>query len=153
MFAVPYIAAIEIEIKEHIMKKKRLFINRSIWVLAALVSVFILGSCLSAATPIAYEDSTPPEKKCTLLIAGNLTVTGFDSKEVKWLANFGDTWASVQIPEGGHDFILDYHQTVNGGFRGANAVHAGHDFIAGHTYQMLAQDLGTLNIVFRDVTK
>jgi hypothetical protein len=43
--------------------------------------------------------------------------------------HFGDTWASVQIPEGGHDFILDYHQTVNGGFRGANDVHFWNSFL------------------------
>jgi hypothetical protein len=69
----------------------------------------------------------------------------FDGEEVNWTADIGDSWASVQISGDRHTFVVDYSRTVPGA--GAPSRHyrkdisVGYDnFIAGHTYQMIAAE-------------
>ena len=106
--------------------------------IVALCSVFMLGGCLNAATNIPYAGSAPPEKLCTLNIVGTLTVKQFDGEKVDWSPSFGDNWATVQVPEGSHTFMVDYSRTVPGGQHTQNDITVSGNFIAGRTYRMLA---------------
>ena len=103
-----------------------------------LCSAFILGGCLNAVTHVPYAGSAPPEKLCTLNIVGTLTVRQFDGENVDWSPSFGDNWASVQIPEGSHTFVVDYSRTVSGGWHTQSDIAVSGNFIAGRTYRMLA---------------
>ena len=105
-----------------------------------IASMFMLVGCMSAATNIPYTSSAPQEKLCTLRVVGSLTVTKFDGEPVDWSPNFGDTWASVQIPEGRHTFMLDYDRTVDaqGGRYYRNDIIVSYDgFAAGRVYEMV----------------
>jgi hypothetical protein len=68
-----------------------------------------------------------------------VSVKSFDGKEVNWTADLFDVWASVQIPEGSHTFVLDYNKAVPGGMHHQEDISVKYDnFIAGHAYRMLA---------------
>jgi len=104
-----------------------------------ICSVLVLGGCVNTTKNIPYVSFAPPEKTCTLKIVGTLTVKQFNGKEVEWAAGFGDSWASVQIPEGSHTFVLDYERSVYDGRQYQSGIIVSYDnFIAGHTYQMVA---------------
>ncbi len=121
--------------------KKLTGLNHCYAWLAILCFALLLGGCVSAATPISYDNSAPPEKRCTLNVIATLTVKEFDGKSVNWAAGFGDSWAAVQIPEGSHTFVLDYSRQVQGGYHHQENIVFRYDgFVAGRTYQMVAAE-------------
>ena len=110
---------------------------------AGLLLIFlasILGACLST-TEINYNDPAPPEKKCTLIIASNFTVTGFDGKSVNWAAASGNDWMTVQIPEGNRVFILNYQsKSRESSYKQENIRYEHAGFTAGRTYRMYGEE-------------
>ncbi len=122
------------------MKKFAVF-NRCYFRLVVLCFALLLAGCVSAATPISYDNSAPPEKCCTLNVIATLTVKEFDGKTVNWAAGFGDSWAAVQIPEGSHTFVLDYSRQVQGGYHHQENIVFRYDgFVAGRIYEMIAAE-------------
>ena len=99
----------------------------------------IMGTCLSGTTTINYNDTTPPDRKCILLIPASLTVTSFDNKAVNWTTDSG--WASVKIPEGNHVFTLNYMGTdKNPPYKQENIRYEFAGFVAGKTYKMYTEE-------------
>ncbi len=122
------------------MNKISKLIPRSLWIFVIAFTLMLAG-CVNSATNIAYTNSTPPEKLCTFNVIATLTVTNFDGEKVSWSPNFGDSWSSVQIPEGKHTFTLDYYRNVGtqGEHYYQNNIIVSYDgFVAGHTYEMVA---------------
>lgn len=115
----------------------------------ALACLFVLaalaGCGLTSATAIQYASPAPPEKTCTLNIAGTLTITTFDNQDVHWTAGFGDMWAQVKIAEGSHSFVFDYDYPGEAGTLSrytATGLSVSYDgFRAGHSYLLTAQPL------------
>lgn len=109
-------------------------------VIIALIVLLCPAVCLAAPDePIVYDPSVPPEELCTVQLVGSLTVTAFDGGEVRWKAKNFKNWATIQIPAGLHDFVLDYSRTVSA--QGETHVARGiqfryEDFAAGRTYRM-----------------
>jgi hypothetical protein len=105
-----------------------------------LIAMLFPVVCLAASDgPIVYDPSVPPEEQCTVMLAATLTVTAFDGDEVRWKAKNGQNWATVQIPAGSHDFVIDYSRYVSaqGDIHAAKDVRFRYeDFAAGHTYRM-----------------
>jgi hypothetical protein len=94
-----------------------------------------------SSTPILFTSSAPPEKNCTLNIIATLTITSFDGQNVEWTAGLMDIWASVQIPEGKHIFVLDYERTVHNSRHFRNGISVSYDkFLVGHTCELVAAD-------------
>jgi len=101
-------------------------------------SVLALGGCnIYASTIIPYTGSAPPEKLCTLHIAGHLTIKKFDDENVNWRPkSLMDNWVTVQIPEGNHTFVADYVQTTQNGIYRQNDMTVTGSFVAGRNYRM-----------------
>ncbi|MDR2502991.1 MAG: hypothetical protein LBD82_01175 [Deltaproteobacteria bacterium] len=127
---------------------------------SALLALLLLGGCSSSPASIAYDDPAPPEKKCTLIIAGSLTVTRFDGKTVEWTPAFGYNWGEVQIAQGSHNFVADF-STGGGQYNAKNITASYNNFKAGHRYRMVPRmqsaktpALGSLDvsIVIEDIT-
>jgi ABC-type phosphate transport system substrate-binding protein len=110
--------------------------NKIIILTGGFLVLLIFGGCLSSTTHIIYDDPTPPEQKCTLTIAGSITITQFDGKAVKWSPAFGVNWADLQIPEGSHTFIVDF-STGGGQYTANDIIVTYNDFEAGHHYRMV----------------
>ena len=128
--------------------------------LCLCLAALLLIGCTQSTSTIPYASSLPPEKTCTLNINLLLTVKNFDGQEVEWKAQWGDTWATVHIPEGSHTFVLEYKKQTLG--RGASpgpmltssAITFTYDnFKAGRSYDLLGRVIGnTLRIEVHDVT-
>ena len=115
------------------------FLIRKLFFIPVILLMFIFITC--AGTTAISHGASSAEKKCTLLIASTLTVTGFDGKAVNWVTNAGDSWMSVQIPEGNHTFILNYKRAGQGSqFLQENIKYEHIGFLAGRTYKMSAEE-------------
>jgi hypothetical protein len=118
-------------------------------VFAFLSSFLVIGSALVLAScgtaQIAYKSSAPPEKLCTLLIAGqSLTIKSFNGEDVEWKpGGLGDFWLRVDIPEGSHVFKMDVVMGVGQSIAKADDVSFRYDnFTAGRTYRMWPKPTG-----------
>lgn len=145
------------------MKRLAWLPNLSLLILSAFF-VFVLAGCsLSSATAIQYDSHTPPERLCTLYVAGTLTVKAIDGESVAWHAGFADNWALVQIPEGSHTLVLDFAKYAQAGslstYNGTGLCVTYDRFQAGHTYLLVAEVGGavgynrySLMVGIKDVT-
>ncbi|MDR1243335.1 MAG: hypothetical protein LBM00_11230 [Deltaproteobacteria bacterium] len=109
---------------------------KKLTLISIIIAVFMLAGCTLGTTKIPYASSVPQEKLCTLRIVPTLKVTLFDGEEVEWIGDFV-TWAEVQIPEGTHEFVLDYGSAH--GYQ--NGIRFTSSFTAGRTYSMFAQPI------------
>jgi hypothetical protein len=110
---------------------------------AALAALPPSSGLAAQSDPIVHDSSVPPERQCTLMLSATLTVTSFDGEEVRWTSQGVKNWATIKIPDGPHDFVLDYLRGVSvwGPDHTAKALKFRHeDFIAGHTYRMWAAE-------------
>jgi hypothetical protein len=127
--------------------------NKMIILTGIFLIMLIFSGCLSSTTYITYDDTTPPEQKCTLTIAGSITITQFDGNAVKWLPAFGVNWAELQIPEGSHTFTADF--STGGGQYTANGITVTYnDFKAGRHYRMVPLiQPPDVSVIIEDITK
>jgi hypothetical protein len=72
--------------------------------------LFIYALLMTGCASIkVYDSKVPLEKSCLLEIDSSLAVTHFDGEEVKWSIPFSSRNYKVQIPEGDHNFIVNYY--------------------------------------------
>ena len=139
------------------MKNKLKYIR--LVAILGLIAFFglILASCSTTENYIVYDSSVPEEKLCTLELDYFLTVTSFNNEPVMWKATTASflshslVKARIQIPEGTHAFVVDYHTTesqsnlsntvVTTYTYTANNINVMHTFEAGKIYVMQAERL------------
>ena len=118
----------------------------------------ILASCSTTTNSIVYDSAVPEDKICTLELDYFLTVTAFNNEPVKWKAvtasflSHALVKAQIQIPEGTHTFVVDYHTTESQSNLNntvittytytANNIKVMYTFEAGKIYVMQAERLG-----------
>jgi hypothetical protein len=122
-------------LRENFMKTRIYFI------IAVMTTAFLVG-CMSLSKDIGvYDKSVSQERLCSLVLSPYLTVVKFDEKKVKWTAGIR-FWryknAIIQIPEGYHSFIVDYHEENAAGtnWSYANGLNTNYTFEAGKTYNL-----------------
>ena len=141
------------------MKRNSNALNLFILFMCIISMIALPGCSMTSATKIQYDSGSPPEKNCTLNIAGPLAAKKFDGQDVNWRNSIPHNWAQVQIPEGKHTFVFDYeYPTTQGGTFSsyqAKDISVTYDrFAAGHTYVLVAQMTINMSIKIgvKDVT-
>ena len=133
-------------------------INNSFWgikIIGVITIMLSVSGCVNSASQVAYSSSVPIEKTCTLWLVATLTVKKFNNENVLWKATGLNSWATIQIPEGSHTFVLDCNLRQRDGYSFvANNVIVKYDkFIAGKIYEMVLVPGGThARIGIKDAT-
>lgn len=105
-----------------------------------LCAVLMLSGCLTRN--IQYATSVPQEQLCTLKIHPSLYIHQFDGDTVDWGVGLFSNDASVQIPKGRHDFLINYYIRGGGYSHSAKDIRFSYTFEAGKTYSMWAAESG-----------
>ena len=110
--------------------------------LFVITVTLIFVTCSSSGKRISYDDTTPQNKKCTLLIQSEIKITSFNGKAVDWTATPEEKYISVQIPEGKHVFILNCkYQGKKDFYAYENTRYEPIEFKAGRTYRMFPEEV------------
>jgi len=109
-----------------------------------LLTVFLFIGCGRPDLGV-YDKKVPADQLCTLEIAGSISVTGFNDKKVNWKLTFGkmtgssDEQTIIKIPQGNHEMSVNFwtHDRWDTAASVSN-VKISNNFIAGHTYRLIA---------------
>jgi len=122
------------------MEKKHGFFT----VLVLLLTVFLFIGCERPDLGV-YDKKVPADQHCTLEIAGSISVTSFNNKKVNWKLTFGRMTAKsedqtiIKIPQGNHELSVNFWTHDNWDtYASVNNVKISNNFIAGHTYRLIA---------------
>lgn len=97
--------------------------------------IFFLTNCSPRDLGV-YDESVPPEQRCTVIIDQTLKVRKFNDKKVRWGGYYRNK--TIQIPAGHHSFIVDYAKSKNNVVKSAKSISVSDELIAGKTYEMKA---------------
>jgi len=121
------------------MNKKQIFLTVFI-----LLTIFMFIGCERPDLGV-YDKKVPADQLCTLEIAGSISVTSFNNKKVNWKLTIGtltaksDDQTIIKIPQGNHELTVNFWTHDSWDTRATvNNVKITNNFIAGHTYRLIA---------------
>jgi hypothetical protein len=121
------------------MKKKKVFLT-----VFVLLTIFMFIGCERPDLGV-YDKKVPADQLCTLEIAGSISVTSFNDKKVNWKLTFGKMTAKsedqtvIKIPQGNHEMLVNFWTHDNWDTNASvSNVKITNNFIAGHTYRLIA---------------
>jgi hypothetical protein len=109
-----------------------------------LLTIFLFIGCSRPDLGV-YDKKVPVDELCTLEIAGSISVTSFNNKKVNWKLTFGrltawsDEQTIIKIPQGNHEMSVNFwtHDRYDT-YSSVSNVKISNNFIAGHTYRLIA---------------
>jgi len=121
------------------MNKKQVFLTVLI-----LLTIFMFIGCSRPDLGV-YDKKVPADQLCTLEIAGSISVTRFNNKKVNWKLTIGTLTATsddqtvIKIPQGNHELSVNFWTHDSWDTRATvDNVKITNNFIAGHTYRLIA---------------
>ena len=119
--------------------KKQVFLT-----VFVLLTIFLFIGCERPDLGV-YDKKVPADQLCTLEIAGSISVTSFNDKKVNWKLTIGtltakrDDQTVIKIPQGNHELTVNFWTHDSWDTRATvDNVKITNNFIAGHTYRLIA---------------